>query len=55
MMRSALPLIHHSSLSIPHFFQLGGCKFSTKRSGVGNLVVGRASGAERVVNQTLGG
>src|SRR5436190_19274868 len=57
MMRSALPLIHHSSFIIPHFGLLGGCKFSTKSSGVGNVLpVGRAaSGAERVVNQTLGG
>src|SRR5437588_12136369 len=57
MIRSALLLIHHSSLIIPRFGLLGGCKFSTKRSGVGNvrLVEDRESGAERVVNQTLGG
>src|SRR2546423_4519654 len=48
-------LIHHSSL--PRFGLLGGCKFSTKRSGVGNvrLAEGAASGAQRVVYETLGG
>src|SRR5947209_8922420 len=49
----------HSSLITHHsyFCLSSGCKFSTKRSGVGNvqLVKRAASSPQRIVNQTLGG
>jgi hypothetical protein len=56
-MKSSPLAIYYSSPIVLRFCLLSGCKFSTKRSGVGNvrLADGAPSSVERVVNQALGG